>query len=124
MKDKVSKYNIEVEYENGILLYNSLTNRIFPVTTNDYAVIETLMEHLSVFCEKYPNLYKSLKDNGFILDTDFDELSYIKLQNKRCVLMNRDYRLTINPTLDCNLKCWYCSVAYAGAKHQKERMSD
>lgn len=124
MDHKTSKYNIEVEHNNGILLYNGLTNQLLPISFEDYAVIETLLENLSVFENTYPNLYTAFRNSGFIIDSDFDELAYIKLQNKRRVFMNRDYHLTINPTLDCNLKCWYCSVSYAGAKHDKERMSD
>ena len=45
MNDKASRYNIEIEYYNGILLYNSLTNRILPISLKDYSIIETLMEH-------------------------------------------------------------------------------
>lgn len=124
MDDKVSRYNIEVEYDKGILLYNTLTNKILPISFADYAVIETLMEYLPTFRDKFPNLYTSFQQSGFIVAPDFDELEYIKLQNKRCVSLNRDYHLTINPTLDCNLKCWYCSVGYAGAICDKERMND
>lgn len=124
MNDKASRYNIEIEYYNGILLYNSLTNRILPISLKDYSIIETLMEHLPTFRQKFPELYSAFQRSGFIISPDFDELAYLKLQNKRCIFMNRDYHLTINPTLDCNLKCWYCSVAYAGAKYDRERMSD
>ncbi|SHJ67206.1 radical SAM/SPASM domain-containing protein [Bacteroides stercorirosoris] len=124
MENKVSGYNIEVDYCNGVLLYNTLTNKLLPVSFEDYTVIETLMEHLPEFEVKFPRLYQAFLKSGFIVPFNFDELAYIKLQNKRCVFMNRDYHLTVNPTLDCNLKCWYCSVSYAGAKHNKERMSD
>lgn len=124
MDDKVSRYNIEVEYDEGMLLYNALSNKILPISFEDYAVIETLLEHLPTFQEKFSDLYAAFRQSGFILPSDFDELAFIKLQNKRCVFMNRDYHLTINPTLDCNLKCWYCSVGYAGAVCDKERMSD
>jgi uncharacterized protein len=124
MNDKVSRYNIEVEHSDCMLLYNALTNVIFPVSFEDYAVVETLLEHLPEFLDKYPYLYAAFKKSGFIIHSDFDELAYIKLQNKRYVYTHNDYHITINPTLDCNLKCWYCSVSYAGAKHNKERMSD
>jgi uncharacterized protein len=122
MNDKASRYNIEVEYANGMLLYNALTNKLLTISFKDYAVIETLMEHLPEFINKFPDLYAAFKKSGFIVD--FDELAYIKLQNKRCIYAHQDYHITINPTLDCNLKCWYCSVGYAGAKHNRERMSD
>jgi len=124
MEDKVSKYNIETEYKDGVLLYNSLSNNVLPASYKDYAVLETLLEHLPKFKDLYPDLYITMKNLGFIVSSDFDELAYIKLQNKRRIFTHNDYRITINPTLDCNLKCWYCSVDYAGTQHDKGRMSD
>lgn len=124
MENIVSKYNVEIEYDNGILLYNSLTDKLLPINYTDYAVIETLMEHIPVFERQYPDLFHAFQNSGFIIPSDFDELAYIRLQNKRSVFINKDYKITINPTLDCNLKCWYCSVDYAGTQHQKERMND
>jgi uncharacterized protein len=124
MENIISKYNVEIEYDNGILLYNSLTDKLLPINYPDYAVIETLMEHIPEFERQYPDLFQAFQNSGFIIPSDFDELAYIRLQNKRCVFINKDYHITINPTLDCNLKCWYCSVDYAGTQHQKERMSD
>ena len=124
MNDKVSKYNIEVEYNQGMLLYNTLTNKMLPMSFKDYAVIETLLENLPTFKNRFPDLYSAFQKSGFIVESDFEELSYIKLQNKRRIFMDRNYHLTINPTLDCNLNCWYCSVNYAETKHDKKRMSD
>lgn len=124
MDEKTSQYNMEVEHASCMLLYNALTNKLLPVSFKDYTIIETLMEHLPEFQKRYPSLYQAFQNAGFIIPADFDELAYIKLQNKKVIYLNKDYRLTINPTLDCNLKCWYCSVSYSGAKRTKERMSD
>jgi len=44
--EKVSKYNVEVEHSDCMLLYNGLTDALFPLSYKDYAAIETLMEHL------------------------------------------------------------------------------
>ncbi|MCD8179319.1 MAG: radical SAM protein [Tannerellaceae bacterium] len=66
---------------------------------------------------EYPLLYEELKKAGFIINESFDELDYIKLQNKRIIYTEKDYHITINPTLDCNLTCWYCSTEYNEAKH-------
>lgn len=124
MNDRPSRYNIEIEIDNTVFIYNSLTDMVLPVSFGDYAVIGTLMDNLLIFQDKYPDLYNAFVHSGFIVRSDFDELAYIKLQNKRSVFMNKDFHLTINPTLDCNLKCWYCSVNYAGTIHDKARMND
>ncbi|MDR3061608.1 MAG: hypothetical protein LBU57_05785 [Dysgonamonadaceae bacterium] len=49
MNEAVSRYNIEVEHSDCMLLYNALTDKLFPVSFKDYAVVETLLEHLPEF---------------------------------------------------------------------------
>ena len=66
MNDKVSRYNIEIENDNCILLYNTLSNKILPISFKDYASIETLLEYLPEFQGIYPNLYNAFKKSGFI----------------------------------------------------------
>jgi uncharacterized protein len=52
MSDKVSKYNIEVEHTDCILFYNVLTDALLPISFEDYAVLETLLEHLPEFSNR------------------------------------------------------------------------
>lgn len=115
--DKISYYNITIPYKQNILLYNTLTNSIVCFTDEEFSIINGLFKSLNGFSSQYHLLYSKLKESGFIIEEDFDELAYIKLQNKRCVFSNNAYHLTINPTLDCNLRCWYCSTEYAKALH-------
>lgn len=75
------------------------------------------MKDLNLFEKMYPALFTKMKQSGFIIESDIDELNYIKLRNKLSTFEDSTYHLTINPTLDCNLKCWYCSTEYKNAKH-------
>ena len=50
MVNKVSRYNIEVEHNDCILLYNTLTNALLPLSIENYALIETLLERLPANC--------------------------------------------------------------------------
>lgn len=124
MKDIKSRYNITVKTEHKALLFNSLTGKLIAIDNEEYSVIEALMNNLSVFREKHPKLFTSFKHAGFIISDDFNELEFIKYQNHKKVYTERNYRIAINPTLSCNLNCWYCSVKSAGAKRSNERMSD
>ena len=56
----------------------------------------------------FPNIFITLKDNGFIVDMDVDEIVLYENLCLRRRFSKSNYDLTINPTLDCNLKCWYC----------------
>lgn len=114
--DKLSYYNIEISYQNFHLVYNTLFDSLVCFDDEEYQFVKDLEVDLVSFQKEYPTLYNELKESGFIVD-DFNELEYIKFNNHLCVFENQKYHLTINPTLDCNLKCWYCSTEYANAKH-------
>ena len=105
-------------------MFNSLTGKIIAIDNDEYSAIEALMSDLTIFQSKYPKLLDSFKRAGFIINKDFNELEFIKYQNQKKVFVDRNYRIAINPTLSCNLNCWYCSVKSAGAKHSNGRMND
>lgn len=94
------------------------------LTKNEFSIIQQYLRNLQNFNLDYPILYQELKNSGFIVDKDFNELDYIKLQNKRRIFEDNTYHITINPTLDCNLTCWYCSTEYANATHDGAMTSD
>lgn len=115
--DKISQYIFSVIYNENILLYNTLTNALVCLTKQENEEVQYLMKNLTEFQDEYPTLYKSFKESGFIIEKDFNELNYIKFRNNLQVYANNTYHITINPTLDCNLKCWYCSTEFAQAQH-------
>ena len=113
-----SKYNIIIPYnDDEVLLYNSLSNAVCRLQVEELNVIKSLMENMALFEEKYPMIFNQMKKDGYIIDDDFDELEFIRFQNKKQIYSNKRLHLTINPTLDCNLTCWYCSTEYAKAQH-------
>lgn len=103
--DKVSYYNTKVDYDNKVLLYNTLTDSLVFLSTEEFFTISELLENLQTFRTEYPTLYEELKNAGFIVNKDYDELDYVKLQNKRCIYGENSYHITINTTLDCNVTC-------------------
>lgn len=116
--DKISFYNIVIPYKNYKLVYNSLSNSMVCLTESEYdSIFHYLMKDLESFSDEYKKLYAHFKKCGFIVDGDFDEFEYIKLMNTKIVFENQKHHITINPTLDCNLNCWYCSTEYAKAVH-------
>ncbi len=120
--DKISYYNISIPYNSNILLYNTISNSLLLLTNSEYEIFQYYFNNLSEFETTYPKLYVGLKNAGFII-SDYNELSFIKLRNNLKIYRDKITHITINPTLDCNLTCWYCSTEYANAIHQG-RMSD
>jgi uncharacterized protein len=54
---------------------------------------------------------------------NFNELDQIKMMNRQAIFGNEEYRLTINPTLECNFNCWYCYEEHPAGKMNKETMN-
>ena len=96
---KESFYNISVSLNNGkTLIFNTLRNRFILL----HKKIQVLTNE-----ELEPKLCALLIENGFIVDEAIDEFSLIEEFHTKSINTSV-YDLTIIPTLDCNLRCWYC----------------
>lgn len=121
---KQSKYNFVIEDSGSFLYYNALTNVIIPINEADKPILDKYFENIQLFEKKEPIIFNKFIKYGFLIGTDYDELQFLRFMNKKDIFGNRDFRLTINPTLDCNMNCWYCSVVTAGAMRSNVHMSD
>lgn len=121
--NKESKYNIAVQCNDEVLLYNTLSNAVCRLSAEEFDTVKELLNNTDLFEKEYPDVFTQMKKDGYIVDADFNELEYIRFQNRMQIFGDRRLHITINPTLDCNLTCWYCSTEYAKASHNG-RMSD
>ncbi|NVO11744.1 MAG: radical SAM protein [Bacteroidales bacterium] len=104
---KLSCYNIFVEKNGNIVGLNTMKNNYVLLSKNKYQELLNHSEDLFEFASQNEKIYDTLIDHGFIIPNDRNELNELRLCNKE-VSFNRHYDLTIIPSLDCNLKCWYC----------------
>lgn len=108
MAETFSKYTHLIATGGKYFLYNltsgrvcALDNRMFDTLAdnfNDPGKIETLN----------PEMHAALKQGGFIADVSGDETERLI---KRFEEQESDpalFEIIVNPTLDCNLRCWYC----------------
>ena len=56
----------------------------------------------------HPDLYNYLSKNNFLVKDNIDEVKEIKKLVYTIDENKKKYDLTINPTINCNFKCWYC----------------
>lgn len=102
---KLSIYNSYIKLsEDQAFLFNSKSNEylIFdPIYISDF-------NNLSIY--KLPSeLKENMKKGGFLLlDDDYNETTSLIEHRKSLYADKSKYILTINPTLNCNLNCWYC----------------
>ncbi|MDR0605288.1 MAG: radical SAM protein [Bacteroidales bacterium] len=106
---KSSKYNYYVEYGQRVIYFNGLTGSSFSVSQKEHEKLKELSKDLISFHIQYTSLFYRLKTWGFIVDENIDEVDKIRYRNRQAVFMDKFYRLTINPTMDCIFNCWYCT---------------
>lgn len=107
---KLSKYNNQVQYGEKILLYNAYSDQ--------FILVEPLINDLFSAAKNegpealqaiHPSFFTALRNKGFIVDQDINELERVKLKREQVDLEDdTEYKLIINPTMNCNFKCWYC----------------
>lgn len=97
-------------HSNAFALYNYACDNVIYLTPDlkeivERLILENTIDHLKTI---YPKLYGTLIDNQFLIEDDIDDF-YFASQRLESILCNKkEFLLTINPTLDCNLRCWYC----------------
>ncbi|WP_219223734.1 radical SAM/SPASM domain-containing protein [Pedobacter antarcticus] len=107
---KLSKYNNQVPYGEKTLLYNAYTDKFIlvePLINDLFTAAKN--EGPEALQEIHPTFFEVLKNRGFIVDHQTDELELVKLKRAQVDLEDdTEYKLIINPTMNCNFKCWYC----------------
>lgn len=102
---KESYYNIYVENKKGVICYNTKADIYMFISKVNY---QLLKNNLSAFSEYSPTLYQTMVENQYIIPDDTDEFQELKNEYENEIEASPIYDLTILPSLDCNLRCWYC----------------
>lgn len=98
--EKLSRYNIRIPLsENSDILYNARSDRFVAIRHN------IQLNNLSDITETVKEL---LRRNNMLISEDIDEQREVINQWIETVSANDTFLLTINPTLRCNFRCWYC----------------
>lgn len=96
-------------YEGKFALYNSFEQKVIFLDPELKELLEAGMaEGINGLEEVHPSFYEYLKNENFIIDTDVDEIENVKKISRQVDENINTYMLIINPTMNCNFKCWYC----------------
>lgn len=98
-------------------LFNYVNDSAIILTRELMKILMPLLceENISQIKLKHPQLYQRLCDNDFIIDQQNPTDWVIEILKKK-LRSDKIFRLTINPTLDCNLRCWYCYQTHTHTK--------
>lgn len=105
---KESNYNFFIEKEDGdgVLAYNAFTSAMVEMEQEEFEKFSRGKEsNFDCFDEE---TIKLLKNNGYIIEDDYNELDAIECSLLRAKYSNNQMTLTIAPTEDCNFRCIYC----------------
>lgn len=109
MEFKKSIFNYEYKRsKDEFVLYNTFSKGIVVLNDEEHKRYES-----DSFDEE---TFSVLKDNGILVENDFDEIAFLKYFHYKTKFANNVLYLTIAPTLDCNFGCPYC---YENRRHGK-----
>ena len=113
---KYSIYNTFIKVSPKIiLLFNSFTDCFMFLN----ASVSELLKDASLIKEKHLKLYRDMVKRGFYVPDNVDEFQKLKKYSDEILRDTRTFFLIVNPTMNCNLKCWYCYE-----KHEVSEMNE
>ena len=110
---KISKYTFLVNQEdNCTVVYNCFNEALSVIETELAEMVQS--KPLEEIKKVHPTFYEFLIHEGFVVEDDVVEENKV-IDTWKAADKNRDsYNIFINPTLDCNLHCWYCYEKHIG----------
>lgn len=106
---KKSLYNTYLSLEDGsYLLYNSFSDKFVAVPASLLQGHNPAEMTPAEVREFSPELYARLEEAGMLVPDELDETA--ALQERIDAIDNNPavFHLQLNPTVDCNFRCWYC----------------
>lgn len=106
MSYRFNQFCLRQQLDADLYLYTNFFNEKQVLVNSEYHTL--LNENIDSFIATYPQQGNSLIKDEFIVTTQHNEFSdYLHRREKE----RKDtsiYHVIVNPTLDCNLNCWYC----------------
>lgn len=99
---KTSYYNLYAESAKGVICYNTITENFGLIPLKVYNFLNT-----ENFSSINTGTLEKLKELKFIIPDEINEFEELKKEYQNSLTDNTFY-LTLLPSLDCNVRCWYC----------------
>lgn len=104
-----SIYNHTLRTTDGkVVIYNALSDNVLLLLPELHEIYENYMENPEEISRIHPDFFEALKGKGFIVEDSVDEYEEALKKVKEQERNEGRAQITINPTLDCNFRCWYC----------------
>lgn len=117
-----SSYNHIFENGDAMLMYNCASDNLLVLHPEVYRLFAENTEDLDVLRKKHKELYERMVQIGFIVNDDCDEYQAVLEKWKTEEATAKHFSITINPTLRCNMRCWYCYEDHENAGSMNEEV--
>lgn len=110
MNLKVSKYNMNMLLDNKNAIYNMVSSKYVLYDSLEKDYVDKLLNNLNkdTYEIREAEIIKKLFKNGIVVDDELDEVKKVSYIINKSKYQDRNFYLTISPTLDCNFRCPYC----------------
>lgn len=105
---KFNKYAHLIELEDQGYLYHLVTGQSCALQRDILDIVATNFHTPGYLSELHPELYAALRQADFIIEDNRDETAELIKSFTEYESDPRLFEIMVNPTLDCNLRCWYC----------------
>lgn len=111
---KASYYNLYVPHKEHFICYNTKNDIFCLLTERNH---DLLCNDLPQLAQVAPRVYEQLVEQRFIVDDSTDEYRELCAEYDAAIHNPNVYYLTLLPSLDCNLRCWYCFEKHVKGSH-------
>lgn len=105
---KQSKYNCILQDNTGMVIYNVATDQLVALTPQLANIFNEGKAAPEKIKAQHAELYDHLLQKGIFVRDDADETETYIRKREEYERSSGEYTITINPTLACNMSCWYC----------------
>ena len=106
---KYSQFNSIVTIGESIYLFNAFTQKFMIIEPLLNDLLEAAkVEGIDGLEQIHPTFYDYLKTEKYLVSEELDEVEEVKKISKAVDENQSTFLLTVNPTMNCNFKCWYC----------------
>lgn len=105
---KYSGYNFLFSNGPRAVLYNAASDGLLLLRSDLTALISKYKDGIDGLKTEHPDLYAAMQQRGMIVPDGEDEAEALISRRKQADTDPAHFYLTVLPTFDCNLRCWYC----------------
>lgn len=106
---ELSRYSEILKGEDGyVYLFNTYSKKWLQLDADLAALLSRHINNLEIFKDLHSQFYEVLTKEHFVVENANEDTKEVQRSLLEEYESLENVKITINPTLDCNVRCWYC----------------